>query len=210
LTPEGQKQGPPPGAAGPAAASRDAALAARMTGAAGQALLREGPAAQVSTMPARLAQRIQSFLDALIGLILAVITVSLVWQVFGRYVLGHAPGWTEEVARMAIVALTMLGAASCVRGGSHISVTVLVNALPQRLRGVVLWFRDFAIVAAAGVLAWAGMRFALLNAGQDSPALEIPMFYAYLSLPVGAALIALQLALSRLGGEPPVIEPIEW
>src|SRR5699024_8268630 len=95
LTLPGQRRVPPPDAPSPRAASPDTAdsytsspdtaLAAALTGAAGQALLREGPAAQAATGPARLAQRIQSFLDALIGLILAVITVSLIWQVFGRY-----------------------------------------------------------------------------------------------------------------------------
>lgn len=156
------------------------------------------------------AGRIERMLDALIAVLLAVITASLVYQVFGRYVIGRAPGWSEEVARMLIVWLTMIGSAACLRGGSHIAIGVLVNALPERLRGLVLWLRDFAILVTAGVLAWSGARYAELNAAQDSPALEIPMSIAYASLCVGAALIALQLALSRLGCEPPVIDPIEW
>lgn len=159
---------------------------------------------------AALARRIESVLNTVIGAMLAVITVSLVYQVFGRYVIGRAPGWSEEVARMMIVWLTMLGAGACLRGGTHIAVTVLVNALPHGPRQAVLWLRDFAILAAVGVLAWAGARYAMLNAAQDSPALEIPMSIAYASLPIGAAIIALQLALSRIGREPPVVEPIEW
>jgi len=149
-------------------------------------------------------------LNAVLGVMLALITASLVYQVFGRYVLGRAPGWSEEVARMMIVWLTMLGAGACLRGGTHIAVTVLVNSLPPGPRHAVLWVRDLAILSAVGVLAWAGARYAMLNASQDSPALEIPMTIAYASLPVGAALVALQLALSRIGKEPPVVEPIEW
>jgi len=144
------------------------------------------------------------------GLLLALLTVSLRLQVFGRCVIGRAPAWSEEVARMMIVWLTMLGAGACLRGGTHIAVTVLVNALPPGPRQIVLWLRDFAILAAVGVLTWAGVRYAELNATQDSPALEIPMSYFYASLPIGAALIALQLVLSRIGREPPVIDPIEW
>jgi TRAP-type C4-dicarboxylate transport system permease small subunit len=159
---------------------------------------------------AALARRIEAVLNTVIGAMLALITVSLIYQVFGRYVLGRAPGWSEEVARMLIVWLTMLGAGACLRGGTHIAVTVLVNALPPGLKQAVLWLRDFAILCAVGVLAWAGVRYALLNAAQDSPALEIPMSIAYASLPVGAALVAVQLALSRIGGEAPVVEPIEW
>jgi TRAP-type C4-dicarboxylate transport system permease small subunit len=159
---------------------------------------------------AALARRIEAVLNAVIGLLLALITVSLIYQVFGRYVIGRAPAWSEEVARMMIVWLTMLGAGACLRGGTHIAVTVLVNALPPGPRQIVLWLRDFAILAAVGVLTWAGVRYAELNATQDSPALEIPMSFVYASLPIGAALIALQLVLSRIGREPPVIDPIEW
>jgi hypothetical protein len=37
---------------------------------------------------------------------------TLFYQVFGRYVIGRAPAWTEEVARMLVLWMTMLG-----RGG---------------------------------------------------------------------------------------------
>lgn len=163
-----------------------------------------------ATSASALAARIETVLNSLLGLILAVIAVSLIYQVFGRYVLGRAPGWSEEVARMMIVWLTMLGAGACLRGGTHIAVTFLVNALPPGLRTAVLWLRDFAILMAVGVLGWAGARYAELNAAQDSPALEIPMSIAYSSLPIGAALVALQLTLSRVGGERPAIDPVEW
>jgi TRAP-type C4-dicarboxylate transport system permease small subunit len=125
-------------------------------------------------------------------------------------VLGRAPGWSEEVARMAIVWLTMIGAGACLRSGTHISVSFLVNALPPRLRQLALWLRDAAILAAVGVLGWSGARYAALNATQDSPALEIPMSIAYSSLSVGAALVALQLALSRIAREPPALDPVQW
>lgn len=111
---------------------------------------------------------------------------------------------------MAIVWLTMLGAAACLRGGSHIAITTLVNAVSEAPRQALLWVRDAAILASAGVLAWSGTRFALMNAEQDSPALEIPMSIAYASLCVGGGLIALQLLLSRIGGERPVADPLEW
>lgn len=157
-----------------------------------------------------LARRIESVLDAVNGVILAMIAVSLVYQVFGRYVLGKAPVWSEEVARMLIVWLTMLGSAACLRGGSHIAIGTLVNALPEVPRAALLWLRDIAVLWAAGVLAWSGARFALMNSDQDSPALEMPMTYVYVSLSVGATLIALQLLLSRIGGEKPVVDPLEW
>ena len=46
------------------------------------------------------AVRIEKTLDILLGLMLLALALSLFYQVFGRYVIGKAPGWTEEVARM--------------------------------------------------------------------------------------------------------------
>lgn len=158
----------------------------------------------------RWADAIDRWLDRLIGALLALITASLIYQIFGRYVIGRAPSWSEEVARFAIVWLTMLGAAGCLRSGGHIAITVLIDAVDPAVRAALLWVRDACILATAGVLAWSGTRYALLNSGQDSPALEIPMTWAYACLGVGAALLALQLLLSRLAREAPRLEPLEW
>lgn len=181
-----------------------------------QALAAAGldPAATAAPRPAhpaaRWAARLERALDHVIALLLAVCAVTIVWQVFGRYVLGRSPSWSEEVARMAVAWLTMLGAAACLRDGGHIAVTSLVDALPPRARAVALWLRDFAVLATAGVLVRAGIDFAALNQGQESAALEIPMSIPYASLVVGAALVALMLVLSRLGGEVGRSKAADW
>jgi TRAP-type C4-dicarboxylate transport system permease small subunit len=52
------------------------------------------------------------------------------------------------------------------------------------------------------------VRFALLNAEQDSAALEIPMSIPYSAMAVGAVLMALVLTLARLGGQTPAVDSI--
>jgi len=152
------------------------------------------------------ARRIESVLDVVLGVMLLAVAAALFYQVFGRYVLGRAPAWTEEVARMLVAWMAMLGTAACLRSGGHIAVSVLVNAVGPRVRVVMLALRDLAMMAAAFVLGWAGFRFAEMNAVQDSPALEIPMTVPYASMCVGAVLMALVLALARLGGETPPVD----
>jgi TRAP-type C4-dicarboxylate transport system permease small subunit len=48
----------------------------------------------------------------------------------------------------------------------------------------------------------------MLNADQDSAALEIPMAIPYSAMAVGAALLALVLTLARLGGQTPAVDSI--
>jgi TRAP-type C4-dicarboxylate transport system permease small subunit len=154
------------------------------------------------------AMRLEKLLDTVLGLMLLAVALALVYQVFGRYVIGRAPGWTEEVARMLIAWIAMLGAATCLRDGGHIAVGALVNAMPAGLRTVLLAVRDLCILATAGVLGWAGARFASMNASQESAALEIPMSIPYSAMGVGAVLLAIMLILARLGGETPPVDSL--
>jgi len=154
------------------------------------------------------AMRLEKLLDTVLGLMLLAVALALFYQVFGRYVIGRAPGWTEEVARMLVAWMAMLGAAACLRDGGHIAVGALVNALPAGLRTVLLAVRDLAILATAGVLGWAGARFATMNGSQESAALEISMAIPYSAMSVGAALLALMLVLARIGGETPPVDSL--
>ena len=144
-----------------------------------------------------LARGIERTLDALLGGGIAVMVVSMVWQVIGRYVFSRAPGWSEELARFLMLWITMLGSAAALRGGGHLAVTSLVDGLPARALRVVLALRDAATVAAAGLLVWYGFEFAQLNGAQESAAMEIPMTVPYAALPAGGALIVVMVALAR-------------
>ena len=134
------------------------------------------------------AVRIERSLDVILGLMLLALALALFYQVFGRYVIGRAPSWTEEVARMLVAWMAMLGTGACLRDGGHVAVGVLVNSVAPRVR--------------------AGLRFAMLNADQESAALEIPMSIPYSAMAVGAVLLALVLSLARLGGQTPAVDSI--
>lgn len=161
-----------------------------------------GAAAVAPAWAATLARRIEGTLDVLLGVAIGVMAVSMVWQVIGRYVFSHAPGWTEEASRFLMLWVTMLGAAAALRSGAHLSVTSLVDALPPRALAWALALRDAALVAAAGLLAWYGFLFARLNATQESAAMELPMTLPYAALPVGAVLIVVMVVLARVLGRP--------
>ncbi|MBU0583739.1 MAG: TRAP transporter small permease [Alphaproteobacteria bacterium] len=55
-------------------------------------------------------------------------------QFFTRYVLNNSLGWTEEIARFLLIAVTFLGAIMAVRKESHIAVELAYRWLPRRAR----------------------------------------------------------------------------
>lgn len=151
--------------------------------------------------PLRLAAILERVLDAILAAMVAAMVAIVVWQVFARYALHRAPGWSEELARYLIVWITTLGAAAVLRSGGHISVSWFVTRLHGRRRAVLLGLRDVAFAAILLVLVVSGLDYAEVNAVQQSAALEVPMNLVQMCLPLGAALTLLMLALSRLAGE---------
>lgn len=149
----------------------------------------------------RIADAVERLLDVILLVAITVMVFAICWQVFGRYVLNHSPVWTEEVARFLMAWITLLGSAAVLRRRGHIAVTFVIELLPRPVAFAVGLVRDTLILIMAGALGWYGYGFAVVGGRRDSAALEIPMFYPYLAIPIGAAMIALLLLLARAGRE---------
>jgi TRAP-type C4-dicarboxylate transport system permease small subunit len=89
------------------------------------------------------------------GLVLAVfwaLAMVVFLQFFTRYVLNSSLGWTEEIARYLLIAVTFLGAAMAVRKRSHIAVEFCYryfgaggrHRLALAVDGICLFFYGFA------------------------------------------------------------------
>ncbi|MGE0715136.1 MAG: TRAP transporter small permease [Alphaproteobacteria bacterium] len=148
----------------------------------------------------RLARMLERVLDAWLGLMILVMTASICWQVFGRYVLAAAPGWPEELSRYLMVWIAMVGAAAVLRSGGHLSVTALLDRLPPRWAEVLLALRDLAMLATLALLAWWGLDFAELMAVQETASLQVSKAWVYVAMPVGMFLTLVALVLARAAG----------
>ena len=147
------------------------------------------------------ARAIERTIEVLLIAMLVVMVAAMCYQVFGRYVLGHSPAWAEEVARYMMVWLTFLGAAAVLRSGGHLTVTALVDHLGPGGVKLVLALRDLVMLGLCILMCWTSLKFALLNAGQESAAMEIPMTVPNVALAFGFGLLALQIVLARLAGQ---------
>src|SRR5260221_12912896 len=59
-----------------------------------------------------------------------ILALVVFYQVFTRYVMNDAAGWTEEIARYLLIAVTFLGGAMAVRRGTHIQGDFIYRLLP--------------------------------------------------------------------------------
>jgi TRAP-type C4-dicarboxylate transport system permease small subunit len=123
-----------------------------------------------------------------------VMFVVVLAQVVFRYILAHPLPWSEELARYLMVWVACLAASEAYVKGYHVGVNLIINALRPSLRKVMTLIIHLAVCVLMAVVVYQGFILSYMQAAQQSPALELPMTWPYLAVPVGAVLIFIQAA----------------
>jgi C4-dicarboxylate transporter DctQ subunit len=108
--------------------------------------------------------------------------------------------WTEELARYLMVWTVFIGAAIGAKLGAHVGVEAFITVLPAKFTRQCLLLGGVISALFSLFLVWFGLQVVqrIIDAGQVSPALEIPMFYVYVILPAGALLMAIHFFVAGL------------
>ncbi len=140
----------------------------------------------------------------LAGIGLVLMTATVAWQVYCRYVLNDSPSWTEPGAVMLMSWFIFLGAAVGVREQSHLGFDVLLYILPPGSKAVLRSISDVVVFAFGAGMIWYGSQLAALTWTATLPALGLPGSFDYLPVVAGGILICLFSAerlVRRLSGE---------
>lgn len=122
---------------------------------------------------------------------LVAIIIAVLGQVFGRYVLNDSPTWTEALALVLILYVTMLGAAVGVRDAGHIGMESLLVLVPEKIR-LKLEIVIHLLTATFGVtMAWNTGVMALSVKDYMIPTLGISEALNYVPMVLAGSLIAL-------------------
>jgi TRAP-type transport system small permease protein len=126
---------------------------------------------------------------------LLVMVLSIMINVYFRYVLNAPLTWPPELARFMMVALTLLASSLAMRRGSHVGVSLLALRLPIRAQAWLFTVNSLLILGFLLVLLVEGFRLAFVEGPlQRAPSLGIPMMFAFIPLPLGALLMVIHLA----------------
>lgn len=140
------------------------------------------------------------------GVGLVAMTIAVAWQVYGRYVLGSTPRYTEALSVMLMAWFIFLGAAVGVRERYHLGFDVLLYFVPLRVKAVMRTISDVVVFAfGLGMVVYGG-QLAALNWSVAIPTLGLPGFTSFLPIITGGALICLftvERLLQRLAGLDP-------
>lgn len=113
-------------------------------------------------------------------------------QVFTRYLFGITFAWNEEMARYTFVWLTFIGAAYARKQKAHIRIEIVYEIINKRLsktgQQVLQIMKQVLTMGFLGQLIYFGYVLANRSWRFRSQAMQIPQFYLYISVVIGAAL----------------------
>lgn len=140
---------------------------------------------------------IRTWLDKLLEptlvFLLFTLVVTVLWQVFSRYVLQSPSTSTDEIARFLLIWTTLLGAAWVVGQRAHLAIDLLMDKLAtdnarrlHRLICILIALFSITVLCVGGSNL---VRITLLLE-QNSTVLQVPMGYIYCVVPLSGLIMS--------------------
>ena len=145
-------------------------------------------------MLGKLKKMLDAALETGLWLAMLVMTLTVLWQVFTRFVLRSPSSWTEELAIFLLIWIGLLGSAVALKRKSHLGIDFLVNRLNEKWGRIAALFAWSCIIFfSVSVFIFGGIRMVavILMNNQISPALGIHMGWVYLVLPISGFFLTL-------------------
>ena len=125
----------------------------------------------------------------------ALIVIVLTAEVIARYVFSSSFRWSEELSRFLFIWLIFIGASYAALKKSHIYIETFFMILPKkvkpyaRLIGNVVWLLFSIFACYLGI----DQTLAIYNTAQLSPGMQIPLYFVYVSIPLGFLLMSFRV-----------------
>ena len=135
---------------------------------------------------------IDKILERAVIILMGALVLDVLWQVASRYVLQKPSSFTDELAGFLLIWVGLLGAAWAAGVKHHLAIDLLSQKLtPERRRYLDIVVNLLVMIFALAVMVIGGIwlvytRFYL---GQISAAMQIPIGYIYMVVPISGFLI---------------------
>jgi len=136
--------------------------------------------------------KLNRVLEISLVILMSVLVLDVLWQVFSRYLLSSPSSFTDELAGFLLIWVGVLGAAYVAGRKEHLAIDILIQKSPparqQRLlyliHALIFMFALSVMVGGGVVLMYT--RFVL---EVKSAALQLPLGYVYIVLPISGLII---------------------
>ena len=135
---------------------------------------------------------IDKILEIFLISILSILVLDVLWQVASRSLLADPSKFTDEIAGFLLIWVSLFGAAYVSGKNQHLAINILANKLHGQKRKILRVAIQMIIVLFVVFVFLIGgtwLVYTRFHLGQISPALELPLGYVYLVLPLSGFFI---------------------
>lgn len=133
-------------------------------------------------------------LEYVVIIIMALLVLDVLWGVFTRYVLGEQSKWTEELARMLLIWVALLGASVAFAGKRHLGVDYFVGKLDPaagKLIHVIVYLIVLFFAIAVFIVGGTYLTHEVFAMGQEMISLKIAKGWVYIVVPITGCFMVL-------------------
>lgn len=137
-------------------------------------------------------QRIDKTLEFFLVVLMGTLVVDVVWQVISRFIFKDPSSFTDELATFLLIWVGLAGAAYVKGKNEHLAIDILHTKLsPKNLNRMMIFINFLVITFSVSIMVIGGSwlvytRFIL---GQLSAAMQIPIGYVYMIVPISGLLM---------------------
>lgn len=140
----------------------------------------------------KLRNAIDNLLGTLVTIFMGILVLNVLWQVASRFIVGHPSSFTDELAGYLLIWVGLLGAAYVTGQRQHLAIDLISRKMSEKGQHRLQIFINslitlFAIVVL--IIGGSNLVFITFYLNQISSALQIPIGYVYLVLPISGLFI---------------------
>ena len=120
-----------------------------------------------------------------------------VGQIVLREVFGTGLFWADEVIKLIVLWLALVGSIAATRDNRHIRIDALSHLLPDKAVDLIRILVDVFAALVCAVIAWQAWRYLQLEIEfEDTVLIDVPAWIAHSIVPAAFALISYRFAVS--------------
>ncbi len=135
---------------------------------------------------------LDKILSTFITILMGVLVINVLWQVTSRYLVGDPSAFTDELAGFLLIWVGLLGATYITGSKEHLAIDLLHHKLSMKGKLFVNLIINILIALFALTVLLIGggnLVYITLHLEQISSALQIPIGYVYIVLPLSGIFI---------------------
>ena len=135
--------------------------------------------------------------DEILAAIVLVVMLAIAFvNVIGRQLANLPISFTDELTSKLFVLFSLLGASIAAKRGTHLGLTIVTDAIPEKIRKIILMTGFVLAVTFCLILTFYGIKMTVyeFEMGQTTLTMQWPEWIFGMFIPVGAAFCTIRFA----------------